>query len=170
MKFSIIKNQYAELGEIKKVDIETPEQLMAFVNGAGGEVKLLAEGKDELASSLGPSVVVEDKVKCNDSRDWMELIGKIRGWGRIKDISNPYVQMVKLCEESGELASELCRGKMHNDEVKDALGDIGVVWVILADILGYYAEDCLALAWEQIKDRKGKSVNGGFIKNEESEG
>lgn len=96
----------------------------------------------------------------------VELIENIRDWGKTKEISNPYVQMAKLSEESGELASELCRGRMHNDEVKDALGDIGVVWIILADILGYYAEDCLALAWEQIKDRKGKNVNGGFVKEE----
>jgi NTP pyrophosphatase (non-canonical NTP hydrolase) len=44
----------------------------------------------------------------------------IKQWGRDKGINNPYKQTVKLMEEVGELAREICRGKYDSDELKDA--------------------------------------------------
>lgn len=92
------------------------------------------------------------------------LFNAIKQWGRDKGINNADKQTLKLLEESGELASELCRGRYKNAEVKDALGDIGVVWVILADILGYDAIDCLSEAYHVIENRKGKNISGSFVK------
>lgn len=94
-----------------------------------------------------------------------ELIDAVREWGKQKGIDNADKQTLKLLEESGELASELCRGRYRSDEVKDALGDIEVVLIILADILGYDLMECLASAYNVIKDRKGKTVNHSFVKD-----
>ena len=33
--------------------------------------------------------------------------------------------------------------------------------------LGYNIEDCINAAYDEIKDRKGKTVNGIFVKNED---
>lgn len=93
-----------------------------------------------------------------------ELIKAVAIWGREKGINNADKQTLKLLEESGELASELCRGRYKNAEVKDALGDIGVVWIILADILGYDPIDCLSEAYHVIEKRKGKNISGSFVK------
>lgn len=73
-------------------------------------------------------------------------------------------QMVKLVEEIGELAAGIAKGK--EDLVKDSLGDALVVLTILAKQSGTSIEECLNLAWNEIKDRKGKMVDGIFIKEE----
>lgn len=95
-----------------------------------------------------------------------ELIDVVREWGKSKGIDNADKQTLKLLEESGELASELCRGRYQSDEVKDALGDIEVVLIILADILGYDLIECLESAYNVIKERRGHTENGSFVKEE----
>lgn len=93
-----------------------------------------------------------------------ELIDAVREWGREKGINNADKQALKLGEEYGELLHELCRNRYQSDEVKDALGDIEVVLIILADILGYDLMECLESAYNVIKDRKGHTTSGSFIK------
>lgn len=73
-------------------------------------------------------------------------------------------QMVKLVEEIGELAAGIAKGK--EDLVKDSLGDALVVLTIIAEQSGTSIAECLSLAWNEIKDRKGKMVDGIFIKDE----
>lgn len=96
--------------------------------------------------------------------DTDELIGAIAVWGQERGINNPDKQAVKLLEECGELAHEIARCQYNSKATEDAIGDIGVVLIILADMLGYDFGDCLELAYNEIKDRKGKTVGGGFIK------
>lgn len=92
---------------------------------------------------------------------------KIREWGREKGINNPDKQTVKLMEEVGELAHEICRGKYDSDELKDAFGDIQVVLIILADILDIDIEKCKEDAYNVIRERKGKTSDGCFVKSGE---
>ena len=94
------------------------------------------------------------------------LISAIADWGEEKGINNPDKQTVKLMEECGELAHEISRGQYNSKATEDAIGDIGVVLIILADMLGYDFVDCLGLAYNEIKDRRGKTVGGGFVKEE----
>ena len=96
-----------------------------------------------------------------------ELIGAIAVWGQEHGIDNPDKQTVKLLEECGELAHEIARGRYNSKATEDAIGDIGVVLIILADILGYDFVDCLLLAYNEIKDRTGHTEDGSFIKNGE---
>lgn len=73
-------------------------------------------------------------------------------------------QTLKLMEEAGEL----CKGVMLEDEekIQDAIGDMLVVMVNLCNKLGMCLHDCISVAWEEIKDRKGRMVNGSFVKDE----
>jgi len=73
-------------------------------------------------------------------------------------------QLIKLMEEVGELSSAIL--KDNQPEVKDALGDIQVVLIILSSQLGYDLEECLKDAYNVIKNRTGKKVNGIFVKDE----
>lgn len=91
----------------------------------------------------------------------------IRQWGREKGINNPDKQTVKLMEEVGELAHEICRGKYDSAELKDAFGDIQVVLIILADILDIDIEKCKEDAYSVIRERKGKTSDGCFVKSGE---
>ena len=93
-----------------------------------------------------------------------ELTDKIRIWAteRGLDEAQPEKQMLKLVEEIGELAEGLAKGNL--DEVIDSIGDSYVVLTILAMQLDLNIEDCVKVAYEEIADRRGKMVNGVFVK------
>lgn len=72
-------------------------------------------------------------------------------------------QMLKLMEEVGELAGAMAKNKQG--DIVDAIGDIQVVLIILSKQLGYDYEQCLIDAYNVIKERKGKLINGVFVKD-----
>ena len=51
--------------------------------------------------------------------------------------------------------------------LKDAIGDTLVTIIVLAHQLDLDVTECLSIAYEEIKNRKGKMVNGTFIKEED---
>lgn len=79
--------------------------------------------------------------------------------------ADPFKQLAKVIEEVGETAAAMCRNKP--DDIKDGIGDGIVTLIILAMQHGLTTEECLAAAWDEIKDRKGKMINGTFIKEED---
>jgi NTP pyrophosphatase (non-canonical NTP hydrolase) len=89
----------------------------------------------------------------------------IRTWAADRNLingSSPDRQFLKLVEETGELAAALARKDFK--EVYDAIGDIAVVLTILSSQLGNTVENCIEGAWDEIKDRKGRMVDGVFVK------
>ena len=72
-------------------------------------------------------------------------------------------QALKLVEEVGET----CRAILKEDfeEVVDGIGDCVVVLTNLAELQGVSIEACIAAAYEEIKGRKGKMVNGTYKKD-----
>lgn len=101
-----------------------------------------------------------------DAEDITELIKK---WAIDRGIQsgNPEAQMVKLLEEAGELASGINKNKL--DLIIDSVGDVYVVLVILCMQLGLDINDCIRVAYDEIKDRRGKMINGLFVKEEDLE-
>ena len=98
-----------------------------------------------------------------------ELIENITQWADEKGILSPDnapKQSMKIMEELGETMGAILKGK-KTDEVIDGIGDILVTVIILSKQLGLEPTECLESAWNEIKDRKGKTVNGTFIKEEE---
>ena len=91
-----------------------------------------------------------------------ELIRKWATERGIYDKGNSHTQYVKLMEEAGELAKAL----LNNDryEVKDAIGDMVVVLTNLAALEGMTIENCIDSAYNEIANRKGKMINGTFVK------
>lgn len=112
-------------------------------------------------------VVPETEDNSGGKEDITELIKK---WAVDRDITsgNPKAQMVKLMEEVGELANGINKDK--KEQTIDSIGDIYVVLVILCMQLGLDINDCIKAAFEEIKNRKGKMVNGLFVKEEDLEG
>lgn len=98
---------------------------------------------------------------------------RVEKWARDRNIVQEGTlnsQLSKLTEELMELAGGI---KDRNPtEIKDGIGDCSVVLRIIAAIadeqfeedLSYYA--CLEHAWEEIKDRKGRLVDGKFVKEQ----
>lgn len=89
-------------------------------------------------------------------RDWADERG-------IYDKGDSKTQFAKLIEEAGELAQGLL--KSNKLETKDAIGDMVVVLTNLAHLEGFTIEDCVDSAYNEISNRKGKMINGTFVKN-----
>lgn len=95
-----------------------------------------------------------------------ELINKIEQWGTDRGFYDPEngttseKQFLKLSEEVGEIAGNLARGK----DISDDLGDVFVVLVGLAKLNNLSIINCIRVAYEDIKDRKGIMKKGVFIK------
>ena len=91
----------------------------------------------------------------------------IRQWAKEKGIyksGDARTQFVKIMEEAGELAQAIL--KNDEPEVIDAIGDMVVVLTNLAELRGYNIEKCIDSAYNVIKSRQGKMVNGTFVKRE----
>ena len=73
-------------------------------------------------------------------------------------------QFCKLIQECGELSDNLCKG----NDIKDDIGDIMVVLLNIAERNGVCLAECLNVAYDDIKDRKGLMVDGVFVKYDES--
>lgn len=95
------------------------------------------------------------------------LTDLIENWARNKEIdqAQPEKQMLKLMEEVGELAQGLAKGNL--DQVVDSIGDVYVVLTILSMQLGLDIRECVEEAYEEIKGRQGRMVNGVFVKQED---
>lgn len=97
----------------------------------------------------------------------MDYFDKIRDWAQARNLvkgATPQAQMLKMTEEVGELASGIAKGK--TEVTFDSIGDCVVVLTILAAQHGWIIEECIEAAYLEIKDRKGKMVNGVFVKDE----
>ncbi|GIO18135.1 hypothetical protein J18TS1_12350 [Oceanobacillus oncorhynchi subsp. incaldanensis] len=96
-----------------------------------------------------------------------ELTDLIKIWAmdRGLDIADPNKQMLKLMEEVGELAQGMAKG--NASQIIDSIGDVYVVLTILSMQLDLDIEDCIEQAYVEIADRKGKMINGVFVKEED---
>ena len=92
-------------------------------------------------------------------------VTRISVWAEARNLihgSTAQAQMVKLMEEAGELAGGIAKDKP--DVIADSIGDCAVVLIILAEQCGLDFADCVAQAYDEIKDRKGRMVDGFFVK------
>lgn len=90
---------------------------------------------------------------------------KVIEWAKERQLvklGNAPKQIIKLSEEVGELSSAFLKNDFA--ETKDAIGDIQIVLMILSEQLGIDYNKCLEDAYNVIKNRKGKTINGTFIK------
>lgn len=70
--------------------------------------------------------------------------------------------MLKVTEEIGELAGSLA--KNNREATVDAIGDSFVTLIILSAQLNLDPVECLQHAYNEIADRKGKTIDGVFVK------
>jgi NTP pyrophosphatase (non-canonical NTP hydrolase) len=92
------------------------------------------------------------------------LTSKIETWAIVRRLheTDPAKQTIKLGEEFGEL----CQGmlKYNRDQIADSIGDMFVVMTILGMQMNLPIEKCVQDAYDEIKDRKGKMVDGVYVK------
>jgi NTP pyrophosphatase (non-canonical NTP hydrolase) len=93
---------------------------------------------------------------------------KIIRWAEARKIipnSTPQTQLLKTVEELGELVGAVLRNNQVG--IKDGLGDVMVTLVIAADLLGTNVRECMELAYNEIKDRRGTMMPSGVFVREE---
>lgn len=105
---------------------------------------------------------------------YYNVISDIIMWGRDKGLDDPKAQLNKVIEEIGEIAHEITRNNYdlesleQPDELYDAIGDSLVTIYILSDILNIDPLAAMEVAYGAIKGRKGKTVDGTFVKEEQT--
>ena len=90
----------------------------------------------------------------------------IREWANergLYDKGDTKTQSLKLVEEVGEICRAILKG--NDSDVEDGIGDAVVVLTNLAELQGTTIEHCIEMAYNEIKDRKGKMHNGTFKKD-----
>jgi len=93
-----------------------------------------------------------------------ELIKKIQIWAEDRNLisgATPKTQIIKLMSKVGELADDINK----QADPTDSIGDCLVVLTILAAQHNITLHDCLAHAYDQIKDRKGIMLDGVLIRD-----
>lgn len=94
------------------------------------------------------------------------LSGLIEEWAEEKGIlsnATPLTQAIKTKEEVDELYHAILDN--NQEEIKDAIGDIMVTLIIQCKMQGMDLQDCLESAYNVIKNRTGKMVDGVFVKD-----
>jgi NTP pyrophosphatase (non-canonical NTP hydrolase) len=132
----------------------------AFLNEAKNEAQLFYDQlKDRPAKQNGHAWVDSDRFQL--IRDWAGSRG-------LYSKGDTKTQFCKLMEEAGELG----RAILKDDEAEfvDAIGDMVVVLTNLAHLGGTTIEDCIDSAYKVISKRKGKMVNGTFVKDDNNSG
>ncbi len=97
-----------------------------------------------------------------------ELTKAIEAWGKGKGIlpnPNPIAQFNKTQEEVNELLEGIKKEDL--DEIKDAIGDIFVTLVMQTKAWNLSMSECVQSAYDVIKKRTGKMVDGQFVKDAE---
>ena len=120
------------------------------------------------------------------------LISKKAQWHKDRNLiegSTNKAQFVKLFEEVIELFATLNsklepyeieailkgmiadlhnRGKIkkapEGKDIRDDVGDINTVLINMIEREGFTMQECLETSWHDIKDRKGKMIDGVFVK------
>lgn len=97
---------------------------------------------------------------------YRELEMKVIQWGearRIVQNASALSQAIKTLEEVTELFDAINRKNFP--DAKDAVGDIVVTLIMVCAVLDIDLVDCLDLAYNEIKDRKGYlTPEGIFVK------
>lgn len=115
-----------------------------------------------------------------------ELQEKVLEWAASHDLlheENADKQFMKFIEEAFEFKTEFdylkrigqdpseCYSDYEQIETQEnmqlEMGDVFVTLIILCKQLGIDPQGCLELAYEKIKDRKGTTIDGTFVKEED---
>lgn len=99
-----------------------------------------------------------------------KFTANLKGWANARGLlsKDPHIQFTKIVEELGEMSAAYNKRKLT--KLKDSVGDLFVTIIIFCHQVGLDPQECFNYAWEQIAHRKGKTVNGVFIKEADLKG
>lgn len=133
---------------------------------------ILETNLNELARMF--KTIEEEKKTMN----FEELRKNVEEWAKDKDLlheENTDKQFMKFVEEVFEFKSEMdiyfdgaeTLKSLNKEYMKDEMGDVFVTLIILCKQLDIDPVECLEMAYEKIFKRKGKTIDGTFVKEED---
>ena len=123
-------------------------------------------------------LIAGKKLSDDYSIGWLGLV-RVFGWFLLflmlfSVLNNVLVGMSEGCQpdstldpctvELNETIDAVTESSFDNPEVADGIGDMLVTIIIASKMLKLDPTYCLSLAYDEIKDRKGKMVDGKFVK------
>lgn len=96
-----------------------------------------------------------------------DLVVSIGIWGEGKGLITGANEVAEgQADKMLEEATELYRAVYKKDleEVKDGIGDVFVTLVMVASNHNLSVKKCIQYAYDQISQRKGKTIDGVFVK------
>lgn len=134
-----------------------------------GKRQISIEKAKKLAEYFGVSVGYLLGLDTPAKDGTTELITKVNEWAISHglDKGNPKIEWMKVTEEVGEIRDVFLKPHDFADpewSLKDAIGDSIVTLVVLCLQLGYDVEECLTIAYNDIKDRQGVMIDDNFVK------
>lgn len=153
-----------ELAEIIRVHHRTLQ------NWENGNAQIFPKNQKALADHFGVSIPY--LLGYDTDNTFSDLITKINEWADSRGLkqADPNIQWMRVTEEVGEIRDVLLKPTKFTEPqaaLKDAIGDTLVTIIVLAHQLGLDVTECLGIAYEEIKNRKGKMINGTFVKEED---
>jgi len=158
-------NAYSEMDLLTSRELDNARQSHDKLGGNLEDIHMKSEYPR--TGALSPTGARQER--CKDYLGICECayFDKIRAWAEERGLyenGDPKTQALKLVEEVGET----CRAILKEDraEAIDGIGDCVVVLTNLAELLEMRIEDCIREAYNEISQRKGKMINGTFVKND----
>jgi len=165
-------NRLKELRELQKMTrVELAEKIgvtkLTILNWEHGTHEIKGSNAKKLADYFNVSIPY--LLGYNTLSD---LVAKINEWADERNLkqADPKIQWMRITEEVGEIRDVLLKPTKFTDPqiaLKDAIGDTLATIIVLAHQLDLDVTECLSIAYEEIKDRKGKMINGTFVKEED---
>lgn len=137
-------------------------------------------GTDEFAFFVGLRDQIQEPLRIRKENkminNFEELRTNVEQWAKDKDLlheENAEKQFMKFMEEVFEFKSEMddnqrfAPSSVDIKNMKLEMGDIFVTLIVLCNQLGIDCVECLSMAYDKISKRKGKTIDGVFIKEED---
>ena len=140
------------LEDVEKISTKVKDEYNEYIQQLAERVKIPTNGK-----TVHSKTELHTENRFDLIRTWADQRG-------LYDKGDTKTQFCKLMEEAGELGRAVL--KNDSEEFVDAIGDMVVVLTNLAHLGGTTIEACIDAAYAEIKSRKGKMVNGTFVKND----
>lgn len=148
--------------------VNIPKRTIQRLENSESQIK--PEKAKVLADYFG--VDVSYLLSYDSDNTFLDLITKINQWADDRNLkqADPKIQWMRITEEVGEIRDVLLKPTKFTQPqavLKDAIGDTLVTIIVLAHQLDLDVTECLGIAYEEIKNRKGRMVNGTFVKEED---
>ena len=168
-------NRLKKLRKQKKITIvELAEQIgvtkSTILNWEHGTHEIKGSNAKKLAEYFNVSIPY--LLGYDTDSTFSDLIAKINEWADERNLkqADPKIQWMRITEEVGEIRDVLLKPTKFTEPqiaLKDAIGDTLVTIIVLAHQLDLDINECLNIAYEEIKNRKGKMINGTFVKEDD---